>query len=35
MIVKTYSVKASDIKREWHLIDASGKVMGRVATEVA
>jgi large subunit ribosomal protein L13 len=33
--VKTYSVKASDIKREWHVIDATDQVLGRLATEVA
>ena len=33
--MKTYSTKASDIKREWHIIDASGKVLGKVATEAA
>ncbi len=33
--MKTYSTKASDIKREWHVIDASGKVLGRMATQVA
>ena len=33
--MKTYSAKASDIKREWHVIDASGKVLGRLATQVA
>lgn len=33
--MKTYSVKAAEIKREWHIIDASGKVLGRLATEVA
>jgi large subunit ribosomal protein L13 len=31
--MKTYSVKASEIKREWHVIDASGKILGKVATE--
>ena len=34
-MMKTYSTKASDIKREWHVIDASGKVLGRLATQVA
>ena len=34
-MVKTYSTKASDIKREWHLIDAEDKVLGRVATQIA
>jgi large subunit ribosomal protein L13 len=33
--VKTYSVKASDIKREWHIIDASDEVLGKVATRAA
>jgi len=33
--VKTYSVKASEIKREWHLIDASDQVLGRLATRIA
>ncbi len=34
-MVKTYSTKASDIKREWHVIDASDKVLGKLATQVA
>ncbi|MDD4923832.1 MAG: 50S ribosomal protein L13 [Dehalococcoidales bacterium] len=34
-MVKTYSAKASDIKREWHVIDATDQVLGRLATEVA
>jgi large subunit ribosomal protein L13 len=33
--MKTFSTKASDINREWHLIDASGRVLGGVATEAA
>jgi len=33
--MKTHSTKASDIEREWHVIDASGKTLGRLATEVA
>ncbi len=33
--MKTYSPKASEIEREWHLIDASGKVLGKLATQVA
>ena len=32
---KTYSTKASDIKREWHIVDASDKVLGRLATQIA
>ena len=34
-MLKTYSTKTSDIEREWHLVDASDKVLGRVATQVA
>ena len=33
--MKTYSTKVSDIKRDWHVIDASGQVLGGVATEAA
>ena len=33
--MKTYRVKASDIERRWWLIDASGKILGRIATEIA
>ncbi len=31
----TYSPKAADIKRQWHLVDAEGMVLGRLAAEVA
>ena len=33
--MKTYTAKASDIKREWHVIDASDKILGRLTTGVA
>ncbi len=33
--MKTYSVKASEINRQWHVIDATDKILGRLATEVA
>ena len=33
--MKTYSTKAADIKRQWHVIDASGKTLGRMAVQVA
>jgi len=33
--MKTYSTKASDIKREWWVIDAAGKTLGRLSSEVA
>ncbi|HKH06716.1 MAG TPA: 50S ribosomal protein L13 [Acidimicrobiales bacterium] len=31
----TYSPKASEIQRSWHVVDAEGLVLGRLATEVA
>ncbi|HEX8804924.1 MAG TPA: 50S ribosomal protein L13 [Acidimicrobiales bacterium] len=31
----TYSPKASEIQRAWHVVDADGLVLGRLATEVA
>jgi len=33
--MKTYQPKASEVKRSWHLIDADGVILGRMATEVA
>ena len=33
--MKTYSTKASDLKPAWHVIDASGKTLGRLASEAA
>ena len=33
--MKTYSVRASEIKRACHTIDASDKILGKVATEAA
>lgn len=33
--MKTYSVKAGEIERHWHVVDAEGKILGRLATEVA
>lgn len=31
----TTTTKASEIKRKWHLIDLSGKTLGRISTEIA
>ncbi|MCJ7523417.1 MAG: 50S ribosomal protein L13 [Dehalococcoidia bacterium] len=31
----TYSTKASDIERKWLVMDASGKTLGRLASEIA
>lgn len=33
--MKTYSTKPADIERNWHVIDASGKILGKVATDAA
>ena len=33
--MRTYSPKASEITRAWHVIDAEGMVLGRLCTEVA
>ena len=33
--MKTYSIKVSEIKRDWHVIDATDQVLGRLATQVA
>jgi large subunit ribosomal protein L13 len=33
--MRTFSPKARDIGRAWHVIDAEGMVLGRVATEIA
>ena len=33
--MKTFSAKAETVKRDWYLIDATDKVLGRLATEVA
>ena len=31
----TYSLKQSDIKKKWYLIDANGLVLGRLAVKIA
>jgi len=33
--MKTFSAKPADIHRRWYLVDADGKVLGRLASEVA
>jgi large subunit ribosomal protein L13 len=33
--MKTFSAKATDIHRDWYIVDASDKVLGRLATEIA
>ncbi len=33
--MKTYSTKPSEIDREWYLVDAENKTLGRLASEIA
>lgn len=33
--MKTYSAKPETVKRDWYVVDASGKTLGRLATELA
>jgi large subunit ribosomal protein L13 len=33
--MKTLMAKTSQVKRKWHLVDASGKTLGRLATKLA
>ena len=34
-LLRTFSPKPSDIQRAWHVVDADGLVLGRLASEVA
>ncbi|MFC1805224.1 50S ribosomal protein L13 [Candidatus Omnitrophota bacterium] len=34
-MIRTYTAKEKDIKRKWHLVDAEGKILGRLAVQVA
>ena len=33
--MSTYTPKAGDVERAWHVVDAEGLVLGRLSTEVA
>lgn len=33
--MKTFSAKPADVVHEWYVIDAEGKTLGRLATEIA
>jgi large subunit ribosomal protein L13 len=35
MLMKTYTAKPHEIPRGWYVVDASGKVLGRLAAEIA
>ena len=32
---KTWNAKAGDVARDWYLVDAEGKTLGRLATKIA
>lgn len=33
--MKTYSAKAHEVKRDWYIVDASDKTLGRLASQIA
>ncbi|KAB2320275.1 50S ribosomal protein L13 [Betaproteobacteria bacterium SCN1] len=33
--MKTYSAKPAEVKRDWYVVDADDKVLGRLASEIA
>ncbi len=33
--MKTFSAKPAEVKRDWYLVDATDKTLGRLATEIA
>lgn len=33
--MKTYTAKPQTVKRDWYVVDAAGKVLGRLASEIA
>ncbi|OUS31694.1 50S ribosomal protein L13 [Gammaproteobacteria bacterium 45_16_T64] len=33
--MKTYSAKPETVERDWYVVDAEGKTLGRLATEIA
>ena len=35
MIMKTYSLKKEEVERSWFLLDATDRILGRVATKIA
>jgi len=34
-VMKTFSAKADEVRRQWYVVDASGKTLGRLSTEIA
>ncbi len=35
VFMKSYIAKPADVKRDWYIVDAEGKTLGRLATEIA
>src|SRR5690606_11796860 len=35
LTVRTFSPKAADVERQWYVIDATGVVLGRLASQIA
>ena len=33
--MKTFSAKPAEVQRDWYVVDASGKTLGRLASEIA
>ncbi len=33
--MKTFSAKTEEVKRDWYVVDADGKTLGRLASEIA
>ena len=33
--MKTFSAKPAEVKRDWYVVDATGKTLGRLSTEIA
>jgi large subunit ribosomal protein L13 len=34
-MMKTFSAKPADVRRDWFVVDATGKTLGRLSTEIA
>jgi large subunit ribosomal protein L13 len=34
-MMKTFSAKPAEVRRDWYVVDATGKTLGRLSTEIA
>ena len=34
-MMKTFSAKSEELEKDWHIVDAEGKTLGRLATDIA